>query len=64
MGKKKDYSKDGNYQYYFHRISDLVYGYSRYGRFIGGGKKDFAGRGRKRIDKRVEELLREVDSWK
>lgn len=63
MGSKKDYSKDPNFQFYFAKISGLVYGYSPYGR-LGGGKKDVGGRGRARVQKRVEALLREVDSWK
>lgn len=63
MGSKKDYSQDANFQHYFKRVSELVYGYSRYGR-LGGGKRDVNGRGRARIEKRVEALLREVDAWK
>lgn len=63
MGSKKDYSKDPNFQHYLKEISGLVYGYSRYGR-LGGGKIDRNYRGRVRVEKRVEALLREVDSWK
>lgn len=62
MGSKKDYSKDGNYKHYFEKICGLVYGYSCYGR-LGAGNRDRLGRGRKRVHKRVEELMREVASW-